>query len=93
MKMLRDLVLVKIDEEKESKGGILFVPGTGNQKLMAKVISVGPGIYNGNKFCECSVKQGDVVYISGKAPKEEIQLNGEDLHIISEADIFGVVPE
>lgn len=85
-------VLVKrLDAEETSAGGIVL-PDTAQEKPQeAEVVSLGTGGKddNGNDI-EFSVKAGDKVLIS-KYGGTEVKIDGEDLLIISESDILGIV--
>ena len=89
---LGDRVLVKrVEEEEKTKGGII-IPDTAKEKPQeGKVISVGPGARDDNgKVQPLDVKAGDTV-LFGKWSGSEIKLEGEDLLIMKESDILGVV--
>ena len=85
-------VLVKrLDAEETSAGGIVL-PDTAQEKPQeAEVVSLGTGGKddNGNDI-EFTVKAGDKVLIS-KYGGTEVKIDGEDLLIISESDILGIV--
>jgi chaperonin GroES len=89
---LGDRVLVKrVEEEEKTKGGII-IPDTAKEKPQeGKVISVGPGARDDNgKVQPLDVKPGDTI-LFGKWSGSEIKLEGEDLLIMKESDILGVV--
>ena len=89
---LGDRVLVKrVEEEEKTKGGII-IPDTAKEKPQeGKVISVGPGARDDNgKVQPLDVKAGDTI-LFGKWSGTEIKLEGEDLLIMKESDILGVV--
>jgi chaperonin GroES len=85
-------VLVKrLDAEATSAGGIVL-PDTAQEKPQeAEVVSLGTGGKddNGNDI-EFTVKAGDKVLIS-KYGGTEVKIDGEDMLIISESDILGIV--
>jgi chaperonin GroES len=92
LRPLQDRVLVRrIEPEKKTSGGI-FIPDTAQEKPMeGEVIAVGPGVRDTTgKLQPLDVKSGDRV-LFGKWSGTEIKLNGEDLMIMKEADIMGVV--
>jgi len=89
---LHDRVLVRrVDEDERSAGGII-IPDTAKEKPMqGEVIAVGPGARDENgKIVPLSVKVGDQI-LFGKWSGTEVKINGEDLAIMKESDIFGVV--
>lgn len=91
IKPLSDRVVVrpKPAEEKTSSG--LFIPDTAKEKpQQGTIVSVGPGrVENGTRI-DMSVHEGDTV-LYGKYSGTEVTLDGEDLLIMRETDIFGVV--
>ena len=89
---LHDRVVVKrIDAEEKSRGGII-IPDTVQEKpSQGEVIAVGPGGRDeAGKIIEPDVKAGDRV-LFGKWSGTEVKLDGEDLLIMKESDIMGVI--
>jgi chaperonin GroES len=89
---LGDRVLVKrVEEPSKTKGGIL-IPDTAKEKPQeGEVIAVGPGARDDTgKRVEPAVKPGDRV-LFGKWSGSEVKLEGEDLIIMKESDILGIV--
>jgi chaperonin GroES len=89
---LHDRVVVKrIDAEEKSKGGII-IPDTAKEKpSQGQVIAVGPGGRDeSGKVVTPDVKAGDKV-LFGKWSGTEVVLDGEDLLIMKESDIMGVI--
>jgi chaperonin GroES len=89
---LHDRVVVKrIDAEEKSKGGII-IPDTAKEKpSQGEVIAVGPGGRDENgKIITPDVKAGDRV-LFGKWSGTEVKLDGEELLIMKESDIMGVL--
>jgi chaperonin GroES len=89
---LHDRVVVRrVDSEEKTKGGII-IPDTAKEKPSEGVIvSVGPGARDEQgKINALDVKAGDRV-LFGKWSGTEVKLNGEDLIIMKESDIMGVV--
>ena len=89
---LHDRVVVKrIDAEEKSKGGII-IPDTAKEKpSQGQVVAVGPGGRDeSGKVITPDVKAGDKV-LFGKWSGTEVKLDGEDLLIMKESDIMGVV--
>ena len=89
---LHDRVVVKrIDAEEKSKGGII-IPDTAKEKpSQGQVVAVGPGGRDeSGKVITPDVKAGDMV-LFGKWSGTEVVLDGEDLLIMKESDIMGVI--
>ena len=91
-KPLQDRVLVRrIEEEERTKGGII-VPDTAREKPMeGEVIAAGPGGRGDDgKVHPLDVKVGDRV-LFGKWSGTEIKIDGEELMIMKESDVMGIV--
>ena len=91
---LHDRVVVKrVDAEEKSKGGII-IPDTAKEKPQeGQVVAVGPGGRDENgKLIPMGVKAGDRV-LFGKWSGTEVVLDGEDLLIMKESDIMGVLTD
>jgi chaperonin GroES len=89
---LHDRVVVRrLDGEEKTKGGII-IPDTAKEKPSEGVIvSVGPGARDDSgKVTPLDVKAGDRV-LFGKWSGTEVKINGEDLLIMKETDIMGVI--
>ena len=89
---LHDRVVVKrIDAEEKSKGGII-IPETAQEKPMqGKIIAVGPGARDeSGKLVPLDVKKGDTV-LFGKWSGTEVKIDGDELLIMKESDIMGVL--
>ena len=89
---LHDRVVVKrIAAEEKSKGGII-IPDTAKEKPQeGEVVAVGPGGRDeSGKLIAMDVKAGDRV-LFGKWSGTEVKLEGEELIIMKESDIMGVV--
>ena len=89
---LHDRVVVRrIDSEEKSAGGII-IPDTAKEKPSEGVIeSVGPGARDeSGKIVPLDVKAGDRV-LFGKWSGTEVKLDGQDLLIMKESDIMGVI--
>ena len=89
---LGDRVLVRrVEEEAKTKGGII-IPDTAKEKPQeGEVISVGPGARDdAGKVHPLDVKVGDRI-LFGKWSGSEVKLDGEDLLIMKESDILGVL--
>jgi chaperonin GroES len=89
---LQDRVLIRrIEEEEKTKGGII-IPDTAKEKPMeGEVIAAGPGTRSvDGKLHPLDVKVGDRV-LFGKWSGTEIKIDREDLVVMKESDIMGVV--
>jgi chaperonin GroES len=89
---LHDRVVVRrIDEDTKSAGGII-IPDTAKEKPMqGEVIAVGPGARDEQgKLVPLEVKKGDKV-LFGKWSGTEVKINGEELLIMKESDILGII--
>ena len=89
---LGDRVLIKrVEEEAKTRGGII-IPDTAKEKPQeGEVIAVGPGARDDSgKVQPLDVKIGDRI-LFGKWSGSEVKLNGEDLLIMKESDILGVL--
>jgi chaperonin GroES len=91
---LHDRVVVKrIEEEQKTKGGII-IPDTAKEKPMqGEVLAVGPGARGEDgKLIPMGVSVGDWV-LFGKWSGTEVKLDGDELLIMKESDIMGVLEE
>src|SRR3954452_25613396 len=91
---LHDRVAVKrVEEEQKTKGGIL-IPDTAKEKPMqGEVIAVGPGARNEQgEIQPLEVKPGDRI-LFGKWSGTEVKIDGDELLIMKESDIMGIVEE
>ena len=89
---LHDRVVVRrVEEDSKTAGGII-IPDTAKEKPMqGVVVSVGPGARDETgKLVPLEVKAGDQV-LFGKWSGTEVKINGEDLLIMKESDILGVL--
>ena len=89
---LHDRVVVRrLDSEEKTKGGII-IPDTAKEKPSEGVIvSVGPGARDdAGKVVALDVKAGDRV-LFGKWSGTEVKVDGEDLLIMKESDIMGII--
>ena len=89
---LHDRVVVKRIESDEKSAGGIIIPDTAKEKPQeGEVVAVGPGARDEQgKVNPLDVKQGDRV-LFGKWSGTEVKLGGEDLLIMKESDIMGVV--
>ena len=89
---LHDRVVVRrIDEEAKSAGGII-IPDTVKEKPMqGEVIAIGPGARDeAGRLVALEVKKGDKV-LFGKWSGTEVKIDGQELLIMKESDILGVI--
>jgi chaperonin GroES len=89
---LHDRILVRrVESEEKTKGGII-IPDTAKEKPQeGEVISVGPGARNeAGQVQALDVKAGDRI-LFGKWSGTEIKINGEDLLIMKESDVMGII--
>jgi chaperonin GroES len=89
---LGDRVLIKrVEEEEKTKGGII-IPDTAKEKPQeGAVVAVGPGARDENgKVHPLDVKKGDRI-LFGKWSGTEVKIDGDDLLIMKESDVLGVI--
>ena len=89
---LGDRVLVKrVEEEARTKGGII-IPDTVKEKPQeGQVVAVGPGARDDSgKRVDMELKAGDRI-LFGKWSGSEVKIEGEDLIIMKESDVLGIV--
>ncbi|MDW6024077.1 co-chaperone GroES [Mesorhizobium sp. BAC0120] len=89
---LHDRVVVRrVESEEKTKGGII-IPDTAKEKPQeGEIIAVGSGARDeAGKLVPLDVKTGDRV-LFGKWSGTEVKLNGEDLLIMKESDIMGII--
>jgi chaperonin GroES len=89
---LHDRVLVRRIEADEKTAGGIIIPDTAKEKPQeGEVVAVGPGARDeSGKLVELDVKVSDRI-LFGKWSGTEIKLNGEDLLIMKESDVMGVI--
>ena len=89
---LHDRVLVKRLESDEKTAGGIIIPDTAKEKpSQGKVISVGPGTRGEDgKLVALDVKKGDTI-LFGKWSGTEVKIDGEDLLIMKETDVLGIL--
>ena len=89
---LHDRVVVRRIEAEEKTSGGIIIPDTAKEKPQeGEVIAVGPGTRDdAGRLVELSVKAGDRV-LFGKWSGTEVKIDGEDLLIMKESDILGVI--
>ncbi len=91
---LHDRVLIKRIEEEETSSGGIIIPDTVKEKPMqGKVIAAGPGSRGEDgKIHPLDVRAGDTV-LFGKWSGTEVKIDGEELVIMKESDVMGIVLE
>ncbi|HXN14132.1 MAG TPA: co-chaperone GroES [Candidatus Acidoferrales bacterium] len=92
LRPLGDRILVKrVKEEERTKGGII-IPDTAKEKPQeGKIVAVGKGKRDDSgKLIPIEVKEGDKI-LFGKYSGSEFKLEGEDLLILREDDILGII--
>jgi chaperonin GroES len=91
---LQDRVLVRrLEQEEKTRGGII-IPDTAKEKPMeGEVLAVGPGARSEDgKVHPLDVKPGDRI-LFGKWSGTEIKIDGEELLIMKESDIMGIITD
>ena len=91
---LHDRVVIRRVEAEEKTAGGIIIPDTAKEKPMeGEVVAVGPGARGDDgKIQPLDVKAGDRV-LFGKWSGTEVKIDGEDLLIMKESDIMGVIEQ
>jgi chaperonin GroES len=89
---LHDRVVVRRMEAEEKTTGGIIIPDTAKEKPMqGEVIAVGPGARNEQgQIVALDVREGDRI-LFGKWSGTEVKINGEELSIMKESDIMGII--
>jgi chaperonin GroES len=89
---LHDRVLVRRIEAEEKTSGGIIIPDTAKEKPQeGEVLAVGPGTRDENgRLTETTVRTGDRI-LFGKWSGTDVKIDGEDLLIMKESDILGVI--
>ncbi len=89
---LHDRVVVRRIEESTKTAGGIIIPDTAKEKpLQGEVLSVGPGARDeAGRLAPLEVKAGDRV-LFGKWSGTEVKIDGEELLIMKESDILGII--
>ncbi len=89
---LHDRVLVKPLEAEEKTAGGIIIPDTAKEKpVEGKIVAAGPGLRGDDgKLHKLDVKKGDRI-LYGKWSGTEVKLDGDDLLIMKESDIMGII--
>jgi len=91
-KPLHDRVLVRrVESEEKTKGGLIIPDSAKEKPAEGEVVSVGAGARKDNgELIEMAVKAGDRI-LFGKWSGTEVKVDGEELLIMKESDILGVI--
>ena len=92
LKPLGDRVIVRVLEREEKTAGGLVIPDTAKEKPQeGEIIGVGPGARDeAGKLVPLDVKVGDRI-LFGKWSGTEVKIDGEDLLIMKESDVMGII--
>ncbi|MBT3672387.1 MAG: co-chaperone GroES [Porticoccaceae bacterium] len=90
---LHDRVIVRREEEEQKTAGGILLPGSAQEKPnQGEVIAVGSGrVLDSGELRPVDVKIGDIVVFGQYAGNDKIDVDGEELIILSESDIKAVV--
>jgi chaperonin GroES len=90
---LHDRVVIRRHEEEATSAGGIVLPGSAAEKPnQGEVVAVGPGRVTSNGELQAmSVQVGDVVLFGQYAGNNTVKMNGEELLIMSESEIYGVI--
>ena len=90
---LGDRVLVKrTDEEETSEGGIVLPGSAAEKPSQGEVLAVGPGTtLDDGKVQAVAVKAGDMVVFGQYAGSNTVKVDGEELVVLNENDILGIL--
>lgn len=91
---LHDRIVIKrLEEERTSAGGIVIPDSAAEKPVRGEVVAIGPGkmLDNGN-IIPLGVKKGDNV-LFGKYSGTEVKISGEELVVMREDDIMGVIEQ
>ena len=89
---LHDRVVIRrVDEEEKTAGGIIIPDSAKEKPMQGEVLAVGSGARGEDgKITPLDVKAGDLV-LFGKWSGTEVKIDGEDLLIMKESDIMGII--
>lgn len=91
-KPLHDRIAIKpIQQEEKTQGGII-IPDTAKEKPMqGEVVAIGTGVRDNNGTVQLlEIKVGDKI-LYGKWAGTEVKVDGQDLIIMKESDVFGII--
>src|SRR6516165_6100904 len=89
---LHDRIVVRrVDSESKTAGGIIIPDTAAEKPMQGEVLAVGPGARDeAGKLVPLDVKKGDKV-LFGKWSGTEVKIDGQDLLIMKESDILGII--
>ncbi|MBN1684607.1 MAG: co-chaperone GroES [Gammaproteobacteria bacterium] len=91
LRPLHDRILIKRIEEEVTKGGIVIPDNAKEKPIRGKVIAVGTGkILDDGKKLPLTIKVGDIV-LFGKYSGTDVKLEDEELVVMREEDILGII--
>lgn len=92
IKPLQDRVIVKrMEEETKTAGGIIIPDSAKEKPQQGKILAVGPGkVLEGGTRVDMTVQVGDLV-LFGKYSGSEVKIDGEEVLIMREDDILGII--
>lgn len=90
---LHDRVVIRRHEDEATSAGGIVLPGSAAEKPnQGEVVAVGPGrVTNNGELQAMSVKVGDLVLFGQYAGNNTVKMNGEELLIMNEGEIYGVI--
>ena len=92
---LHDRVVVRRKEEEQTTAGGILLPGSASEKPnQGEVVAVGTGrVLNNGDVQALTVKVGDVVVFGKYSGSNTIKIDGEELLILNESEIYGVLED
>lgn len=89
---LNDRIVVRRKEEEEKTSGGILLPGSAKEKPnQGEVVAVGPGkLLDNGEVRQLSLKVGDQV-LFGQYSGNNVKIDGEELIILTETEVFGVI--
>lgn len=89
---LHDRVIARrVDAEEKTAGGIIIPDSAKEKPIQGEVVAVGPGARDDSgRIVPMDVRVGDLV-LFGKWAGTEVKIDGEDLLVLKEADIIGII--
>ena len=87
------VVVLRLEEERKTAGGIVIPDSATEKPMRGKVIAAGPGkILDNGDVRALAVKIGDVV-LFGKYSGTEVKMGGQEVVVMREDDIMGIIEE
>lgn len=87
---LHDRVIIERIEERTTAGGIVIPDSVGEKPVRGKILAAGLGKFDNGVLRTLDVKIGDIV-LFGKYAGTEVKVDGQDLLVMREEDIMGVI--